>query len=281
MAEKVRVTVKASGSHPDVLAVQDAMKQVVDVFDLLAGNGAEGVVWRLSFASTNSPFVAEGEAVSLAAGVDVSVIARREKSELVRGLSDLLAGRPATGWRGTDRERIAKRVLQRNMNGVGTTEIQFEQSSPPILITPRISTDALRSMGDSESTDSLIEGDRARKERGSVEGYIVQVGTYRNSPAIKLEGRVSGTEIWCRISKEIEDQIASVANFVDVWERHRVIVKGIIHYDSAGAISQLFASSIERVIPKHVRPSQLSDPNFTGGLSISEYLEKFREGELG
>ena len=63
---QVTVIVRPSAAHPDVLSVQDAMRQVLDFFDLLTPEETDGggLVWNLTLASTNSPLTVVGEAVS-------------------------------------------------------------------------------------------------------------------------------------------------------------------------------------------------------------------------
>src|SRR4051794_5054282 len=98
------------------------MRQVLDVFDLLAedAEGHQGVQWRLVSAGTNSPFHAEGEAVSLEPAVDVSVIARAQKQLVATGLVQISEGHVPDTW-DAKRVGIAKRLYRRNVNGVGAT----------------------------------------------------------------------------------------------------------------------------------------------------------------
>ena len=57
MVETVRITVRPSAAHADVLTVHDAMRQVLDIFELLSGaDGSEQVTWALVDATMNSPF---------------------------------------------------------------------------------------------------------------------------------------------------------------------------------------------------------------------------------
>jgi hypothetical protein len=43
----------------------------------------------------------------------------------------------------------------------------------------------------------------------------------------------------------------------------------------------MLADDIRRIEEKEVSLDAIKDLNFTSGLSIVEYLDKFREGELG
>lgn len=285
MPEKVRITVRASEAHPDVLTVQDAMLQVSDFFELLESNtDGEAVAWRLSYASTNSPFVVEGEATSLRPGIDITVIARAAKADFWNGMSLLSKGIEPSSWRGTEKEKIVGRIVARNQNGIGVTDIQID-AEPAITLRPEslrtLAHDLAVRLLPPSHDEALFGGDHSRTEQGSLEGEIAYVGTYYTHPAIKLRERRSRTEIWCRISDNIAEQIAEQADFNDIWQHHRVLVKGAITYRSDGGIAGVTAKSIQRVAPKKVLVSDIRDPNFTSGHSITDYLEKFREGELG
>ena len=133
MPERIKIIVRASGAHPDVLTIEDAMSRVLDIFEML--ENMPGVQWKLVSASTNSPLQVEAEAISLEASVDVSVIARSQKQKLARQLHELLRGQlpDDPGFK----PQPAKRFLQRNLNGVGATEIDLD-GHEQIAITPLV-----------------------------------------------------------------------------------------------------------------------------------------------
>jgi hypothetical protein len=70
LAERVSITVESSLEHGGDLTVQDAMRQVLDFFDVVASaandDARSGISWRLVSATTNSPYTAIAEAVSIA-----------------------------------------------------------------------------------------------------------------------------------------------------------------------------------------------------------------------
>lgn len=282
MVEKVTVTVRASGAHPDVLTVQDAMRQVLDFFDLLSPEeeNQDQVAWRLSYASTNSPFTAQGEAVSLLKDVDVTVIARIQKAELVRNLAALDKGELPTRFKEKKSSEILKNLLRRNLNGVGSTEIKLFDDMPPLVITPRVAEIVLNNLEIKENIIPTIDlrFGRAREERGSLDGYFLDVGFHYNQPAIKIFERKSRSVIWCRVDQSMRDQIASEADYNDVWNRQRIRVKGRIRYDRDGRIVQVIATKIERITSNNTRLEDILDVDFTGGLSATEYLDLLREG---
>ena len=53
-ASRVRIVIRPSGAHPDILTVRDAVDQVRGIFEL-AENDNPGVGWKLVSATTNTP----------------------------------------------------------------------------------------------------------------------------------------------------------------------------------------------------------------------------------
>ncbi len=256
------------------------MRQVLDVFDLLAegSEGEQGVQWRLARASTNSPFYAEGEAVSLEPAVDVSVMARAQKQFVANGLVQISEGHVPETW-DAKRVGIAKRLYRRNLNGVGATLITFDNVLS-LLVTPTLAERAVAAI-EAKPPLGLYDLPKIREEIGSLEGKFSQLSTYYNQPAIAVFDDRTGDQVWCVISEELRAKFADKASIEDFWRHSRVMVRGRIRYNSSGAIQAVIASDVTRVEPRSVPLSAIRDPEFTRGLTTNEYLDKFREGLLG
>lgn len=280
MAEKVTVTVRASGAHPDVLTVQDAMRQVLDIFDLLSSGpeGNQGVQWKLAQASTNSPFHAEGEAVSLEPSVDVSVIARAQKQLVAQGMREIAEGVLPDNW-DIGRINTVKRLYQRNLNGVGTTDIDFQNISK-VFVTPIFAERAITVIEKKPSL-GLFDLPRGREEIGSLEGSYAHLSTYRNQPAMAINDNRTNALVWCVLSEELQKKFSDKAEFEDFWHRSRVIVRGRIRYNNSGAVLFVIATDISRIETRSVSLNAIRDTEFTGGLSVGDYLDRFRDGAFG
>lgn len=282
MAERIKVTVRPSGAHPDLLTVQDAMRQVLDVFDLVA---TDEIAWRLVDASMNSPFWAEGEAVSLVPEIDIGPIARAQKEELSRNLRSLILGNRPAEWYTAPRDQLVRQILSRNMNGIGETDIDgLAGDDQPVVITPAVAAKA-RQILDIATTvpddeDSLYPERGAHDEFGSIDGTLCAVAPDYEQPAIRVKDRLTGDEITCRISEEIAQRISRQQRYKDVWAGQRVRVSGRIRYSKSGDVVRVYADDVRRLTPRDINIGDIHDPNFTGGLSIEEYLERFRDGEL-
>jgi hypothetical protein len=283
--DRVTITVRPSAAHPDILSVQDAMRQVLDFFDLLTPEEPEeagGLIWNLTMATTNSPFTVVGEAASLDRSANVSVIARAQRQIVAEQMRSFTSGaRPSRGMSKRRRETY-QRIFNRNTNGIGLTDALLDPSLPPISITPISAIAGISALAKEEREfDALVLQNRCREEIGSIEGQLLEVGTDYNQPAILVRERKTGAEIWCRVDQSLKHEISEEARFEDVWNRKRVIVRGRISFDASGSIIRVRATSVERVESRQMSVDDIKDANFTGGLSVSDYLERLREGEIG
>ena len=175
--ERVKITVTPSAAHPDVMAIQDALKQVVDFFDLLTPEeeDAAGFTWNLRMAATNSPLTIEGEAVSLIAGVDVSVIARLQTSILAENCAALREGRRPVRALSKRKRSTLRRALIRNMNGIGKIEAILPTATTPVLFTPTIAQHMIATLDrDERDFSTLVLNDRISRRDGVVGGGAIR-----------------------------------------------------------------------------------------------------------
>ena len=283
MAERIVVSVDAPADRPDLLKVQDAFTHILELFDLATHSESDAenvVVWRLVSVSMQSPLTVVSEAVSARPGVDIDQIARAQKAEFGRNYSELRQGRVPKIWSMGIARKTARSIFQRNCDGIGQTNINIDpdnKASPEIVVTPVDAEVVVQALDD--ATNDIAP--KIKEQVGSVEGFMVQVGTHYNRPAILIRERKTGMEVWCVVPDEFRSQIAGEANFDDVWNGRRVLVHGRISYEKSGQIARIFATHIHRVDAHPVAVESITDPSFTNGLSVSEYLEKLRDGDLG
>jgi hypothetical protein len=276
------ITIEPSASHPDLLAVQDAMRQVTDFFDLLCAEEV-GLVWNLKLATTNSPLTVEGEPYSTMPGVDAHLVAAAQRAEVEESLRALSQGRrPARRLSSKSRETL-KRFFKRNMNGIGRTKAVLLSQEEPVLVTPASAQVGFETLANDDANEfnSLLLSDRTRSEYGSLEGTIVEVGTEYQKPSVLIKERNTGQNVYCRVSADVRERVSSHMTLDDVWAHRRVIVKGRIRYNADGSIQRIWAHDLEVRAPREVTVSDIKDADFTGGSAISVYLEKLREGEFG
>ena len=115
---------------------------------------------------------------------------------------------------------------------------------------------------------------------GSIEGKIIRVYTYYHQPAILVRERITGADIRCIVDEKHRELIGKEAGFEDVWSEHRVSVRGKLEYDDSGELSSVVAVDVRLISGKPVSLDSIRDPEFTDGLKPSDYLDRFREGEI-
>jgi len=276
-----KITVEASPEHPGVLDIRDAMQQVMDYFDLLTDRGQPDVVWNLVFASTNSPFTAEGAPVDLRTNAPAYSLVQGHVELVERGLARLKGGEPLDADFPKEKREIAKRILRRNLNGIGRTTIDLGDDAV-YKIEPQQAERSLAAInGEDDEEYEYLFSTFARREFGSIEGRILDLSTSYDEPAITLREHRSGREIQCRISDDARDEIERSLTAGDVWAHRRARVRGIINYDASGKIVRVYDGRIAFIETKGTKIKDIHDPDFTGGLPAYEYIDRLRENELG
>ena len=278
MAERLTIIVTPPGKDQDGLNVDDAMRHVLEAYELLISSSPynDSIVWRLVEAKTTSPpLMVVAEAKSLQPGVDVDLIAKNQKRKFANCYSELKRGKVPDAWESNNLRTMASRFLQRNQNGVARTQIILNEDEQ-IDLTPQEAEVAGRAFMQPLPTEV-----KPRTQVGSIEGTLLEVGSYFNLPAIRIRVRTTGQDIWCYVDEKHRVQIAEEANFEDVWSGRRVRLRAELHYDAAGKLSKVHAFDVTPVTQREVSIEAIRDPDFTNGLTPSEYLDKFRDGEVG
>lgn len=279
MSERFTIVVTPPDGDNGSLSVQDAMQQVLDAFQLLMSSSKydEAVEWKLVEAKTNSPpFSVVGEARSTRLGIEIDLIAKRQKEFFSHNYNKLLSGAIPESWSSSHLIKTAEDLISRNCNGIFKTEIIIDTDNAIALT--REKAISARNIFDHERP-ATPKQTKPYKQMGSVEGIILEVKSYYNNPAIKFKERKSGEVIWCLIEEEHRQQIVEKADFEDVWSSRRVRVHGKLEYAS-GRLCKVHVSEILSINPQKVILDEIKDTEFTSGLSVSEYIDRLREGQI-
>lgn len=282
--ETVTVTIRSSVGEDAPLTVDDAMRQILDFFQLLEAAGGEEaalIAWQLVEISINSPLHATARAVAKVPGIDVAPIARREKNALAHSIEDMVLHAEVPDWMDDATRARAKSLFARNTNGIGRTDIQFYEDTPLTIIDQRTARAAVTAIDQAEKVRTVPRQDLSRIEMGSVEGDVLVTGPYRGQPAIQIRERLSGSEIWCVFSPELAETAGPQHSWAETWTNRRVFVTGQITFSRDGRIRHVYALGMEDVDPKPLTYKDIADPNFTGGLGVSEYISSLWEEEVG
>jgi hypothetical protein len=279
-----RIVIKISPdpSGKDMLRVEDAMLQVIDFLRLFAE--AEGVAadhkfdWRLERASTASPFTVTALAEPFDPSVDITPHIRKVKTEVSQGLRNIIQRGEIPDWVNLQAASPAQNFFHRNQNGVGNTEIDFEDDD--VLLIDRTKADAgVKAIAARTAIDvsaELIE----REAFGEIEGVMVAAGRYRNQPAIQIRSELYGF-VWCTLPKRVVDKFGDEHSIKDVWKGQSIGVQGKLSYAAGGKLTKIEVHDLrEMPVAPLIDLDSILDPNFTSGLSPSEYLYQFHEGEL-
>lgn len=274
MAERIIIKIIPPSGESGELSVQDAMRQVLDAFHLLTAED-KSVVWRLITASTNSPLTVVAEA-------DESPLAAEQKRSFAASLAELQAGRFPQAWKRPELAATASALLLRSSEFIARTEFTLDETSAPLVISPEMVAPfrGLPILPINES-EPLSIPPHTKRQIGSIQGLLIEVTTYRSRPAIRLRERKTGREITCVLSPDLAGQFSHDSSAQDVWDNRRFTVRGWIFYQSSGQILRLEATEVGPDQPIERPLRDIRDPEFTGGLSAAEYLERFRSGELG
>jgi hypothetical protein len=282
MAERMTVVVKPVEEKTN-LTVEDAMRQVLDVFELLNVTPSESgqeVVWRLIEAKTSSPpFTVIAEAAAKP-GVDVDPqiidrAAREKKARLTREFQSFKNGQLPEAWEEFRAQRVASDLLDRLRHGV-IVEMRGGPDEPSTILTSE----------DSKMAEKVLElpvahVGRMKDQMGTIEGTLVEVSTWWSKPALIISERKSGVKITCVINAEQSAEIARAGTFEDVWQHRRIAVRGLIRYGKSGNITRIDATSVIRKEHVDVPDERIKDKDFTDGLNAVDYLSRLREGDLG
>lgn len=281
---RVRIVVHPEPSDEARLTVADAMHQVLDAIAVLEAaarkqTSVEPVVWRLESATTNSPFTIIAEAESMTAGTDPRPSAVAAKAVAERAFHSVMRGERLPEWMGRVELKPISRMMGRTLNGVADTTIDF-YGDPPIELTKDVARTSLEWIEAIDPTSIQEPLQVARRAFGQITGRLANVRSWYGDPAITIETAQYGS-LACRLPPEMAEDFGSEARIADVWRGRLLDVFGRINYNVKGKPTVIDA---QRVVlrPKYkLELTQVRDPSFTDGLSVVDYLERLREGDLG
>lgn len=279
MAEKVKIRVHPSGTATDLLTVSDAMRQVLDFVELLdkadtPESTSNKVVWRLAYASTNSPFEVSAEATS--ADPTISVAAKAHFAKLaVRGaFGDLLSGQPPPDWFDDASLKVAERIFARNLNGIGRTDLDFGEAIEPAIIVHANAKVAALAIDQSRLDAESAVLDLTRTEYGSFEGEILSTSSFHSSPSLVVRDRLTEEKVVCVFSHEVAQIVGGSHTWLEVWSGKRVLVSGALHYDRDGLLKKVDAYDLDVIDPPDIHLNEAREADFLTGLSVAEFLDR-------
>ncbi|TPL48304.1 hypothetical protein [Mesorhizobium sp. B2-4-6] len=283
--DRIVITVHPTVSDVKLLSVTDAMQQVLDHMKLFEaaqqslGDPHSRFEWRLEKASTNSPFTVVAVAQASNPSVNVSALAKRVKTEVAGGLRSLMTRGTPPQWMTLESFAVAKCIFARNLNGIGETDIDFEDGDV-IEITPDRAKAGINTLNAFNAMD--FEQDLTpRQSFGEIEGVMLAAGRYRNKEAIQIKNEMYGF-IWCTLSSDLIERFGDEHSMSDIWKGKTLGVQGRLNYIAGGKLQSIEAFNVREIeFAPLVNLEAILDPDFTAGMDPQEYLERLHEGRLG
>jgi hypothetical protein len=287
--DRLVITIHPAPSDEGLLRVTDAMQQVIDALRVLEQaeralvTPQELFEWRLERASTASPFTVVAVAEAIDPSVNVTPHVRRVKTEVSRGLRDFIIRGVPPHWMDPEGMLAFRRVLSRNQNGVGRTDIDFDigvSNEHDVISIEREQADAglraITALNIMDFADDLPE----RESFGEIEGFMVAAGRYRGRPAVQIRSDLYGF-VWCALSPGVIDRFGNEHRMADVWEGKMIGVYGRLSYAKGGRLSKVDAIDMREITAAPpIDLDAVLDPNFTAGMDPHEYLRQLHDGEL-
>lgn len=260
------------------------MRQVLDTLELLEkaapADDPGRVIWRLARASTNSPFTVVAASGSLDPTVSVALLASEQAVRFRTGVRELIEHGTRPAWMDAAALSTAKRLFDRNLNGVGRTDFAFPEGDV-ILITRAEAMRATLNVDQVIIRERLRIEDWSRTEYGSVEGQIVAARTHYSKPALVLKERLSGARVTCLLAADLAERLGPDRHLSDVWQGRRVLVSGALLYGEEGHLAKIEAEDLEEVREEAVDLNEIRALGLAGGLLPAEYLARRGEDEVG
>lgn len=282
---QVRITVRSSLGEDGPLAVQDALRQVLDYFDLLSlaqgRDDQSSVTWHLVDITMASPLTAVGEAAASVPGVPVAAISRLARERVGSGLASIAERGLIPDWMDKEAQEKTRGLLYRNLNGIGRTDFHLDQNSPVVVIVERTARAGLIALDRAVLDRQSNEQDLSRTELGSIEGDVTDATTHYGKPAIRLRERVTGAEVVCVMSPDLAEKIGDRHAWREVWTGHRMMVSGEVVYKKDGTVLRVHADDMRPMDVASLSFSDLAIPGITGDLAPQEYLDSLWPGDDG
>jgi hypothetical protein len=286
-SDKVTVVVYPSGADADSLTVADAMLQVLDAFELLSLAEAKKsgqlahVIWRLERATTNSPFTVEAVPLSSDPQIDVDRQASQASMTLYEGLNAVLKADSRADWIDHHSETILIRLLKRNLNGIGRTDLYLKDLDVPLIIDHRSALRGQTFLERLAADEREKAEDLTRREYGSVEGHVLSTATWYHKPAFRMKLRLSGDEVTCVLSPVAAEKIGPQRSWTDAWNGQRVLVSGICYYVTGGKLARIDVDNVQPITSRNVEISELRDDTFSNGLNPEAHRREVWGDERG
>jgi hypothetical protein len=281
MHKSLSITVHPSALEGEYLTVADAMSQVLDLAEALAlleapDKRQRKVVWHLTEAHTNSPpLTVTMGAFSADPAVSADADAERSSALFEEALTNLLHGN-MPDWLDHELAAPIKRVLKRNLNGIGRTVIQVGDNDA-MNIVPSSAREGILAIERADLDDQAAATDLQRTEFGSIEAEVCGLTRWYDRRALIVIERLSGEKVTCVLSHELAERLGPTHKWNEAWDSGRVVITGALQYGQDGSLKRIDADALEPLPWTDVPLSELRDIDLVRGRTVAEHIQLLRD----
>lgn len=277
MELKLTIIVQSSEGEGRALTVGDAMGQILDWVALIESNRnerkpAEKVRWLLESASINSPFevgiIPEGPPEATAVWMNEAA----EDISFASNVMRVMADGDVPECMSFASIKAAKRILNRNLNGVSVTSVESSVGDDFFLDVAK-SRKALSAL-EKFSTSVITIG--KHRARGDIVGRLVRAGEFYGKEAFWVQDK-RDREVACVMTPSLAEKVGGTMRLADVWKNTKMLIYGIKHYGDDGKLVRMDVTrEPELVESKPVNLDRVIDPDFTGDYQTEDHLARLR-----
>lgn len=278
MAGSVEITIHPSMTESELLAVGDALRQVLDFVELLEQLEDpvlenRRIVWRLAQAYTNSPpLTVVASPYPRTPDSPISLEAEQVVDRASVAFTSLVQGAKPE-WLGAKQSATLRRIFERNQQGLGQTDIKLGNESP-ISLLPKLARIASSAL-EQESVQEEAEKQRHNQvEFGSIEGKVCGLTSWRSRPALQVIERLSDQKVTCVLSDELAQKMGLNHTWSEVWNGRYLSFRGKLVYNPERSIKRAYIESAKELEWTTVELSDLEDIDILQGRSVTEHLRR-------
>lgn len=283
MARPITITIRGTETEGvDAPTVEDLLSQIQDFVAILHGveeavsqSSREEIVWRVTDVSKNSPLRFEVTPYPKVHAMNIDQLAEQVVGATANGFQRIAETGERPMFFTDPVVRKAERVFCRVDDGLADTVVDFTSYGdvPQFSATKasaRQFVERLRQIGKPAPVP--------HKEIGSLEGYVAKVELDGHGrPIVWLRSRLDGQVVKCFSTN---DGLNRIGHFevAEVLRGLRVRVHGILRYRDTENLNSIDVDFIHVFEPDNElpEPEDIIDPNLTGGVEASEFLEALR-----
>lgn len=277
-----KISVAAPGGVDGVLDVHEALGIAMDFFSILKVD-ADDISLNIKSIVRENPLIVECLPYNSRTHVlDYESVEENARS-FVRLCDDVLSGRRCSVGVSESLQKKTIRMLKRTSRGVSEAICVLGPIRRSITFVPESAGNAAKILEfpSSDIYPHLYKGKAAKGcELGEIDGEIIGIIRRNGKPVLKIEEPSWDKKIWCSLADSEINKWKAILTAEDAWRGKRVRVRGELVFDRLGryldGVKDGYLREVE--IPPDRSVGELFDPDFTGGMSVKEYLRKRWDG---